>query len=213
MQVKDYAASTKLLKTYIAQSGGVIAKAEEERRNGNLENSFTIRVTDDKFEALLIDLQKTGVYLDHKNVNTRDVSAEYVDVNSRLKTKKKVEERYLALLARANTVKDILAIETELKSLQEEIEATESRQRYLQSQVAYSTIVLDYFQTIDTVTSPDNTISAQIRNALLEGWAICLYFLYSLIKLWPIWLLLILIIGLIRKYWRNRLIVPNPVNG
>ena len=209
MQIKNFAASTKVLKTYIAQRGGIISKAEEERRNGNLENSLTIRVTDNKFELLLTDLQKEGVYLDHKNINAQDVTEEYIDVSSRLKTKKKVEERYLTLLSRANSVKDILAIETELKSLQEEIEATESRQRYLQNQVAYSTITLDYFESIAPTTSPDNSLVSRLLNALKEGWDITLFFAYEVIKLWPLWIVLTILIAFFQRFRKNRLSVLN----
>jgi len=207
MQVKDYAASTKALKNYISHRKAFISNAKEERTDGNLDNSLTIRVEDNNFESLLEDLQKESVYLEHKNINAKDVTEEFEDADTRLKTKKKVEERYLALLARANNVKDILAIETELKSLQEEIEASEGRQRYLQNQVAYSTITVDYFQTITPAISPDNTFIPNVVNALSEGWKICLSFIYGFIKLWPIWLLIILLIFFIQKSRKSRLTI------
>ena len=213
LQVKDYAASTKALTAYIRQRKAFISNSEEDRANGTLENSLTIRVTDENFEPLVQDLLQESVYLEQKTITAKDVTEESVDIDTRLKSRKKVEERYLALLARAKNVKDILAIETELKSIQEEIEAAAARQQYLQNQVAYSTITLDYFQTNSPTHSPDNRISKRIAQALVAGWEGTVSVLILLLQLWPVGILVALMITIYLKSRKTRLAVANSPEG
>jgi hypothetical protein len=209
LQVKDYAASTKALIAYIKKRNAFISNSEEDRANGTLENSLTIRVTDENFEPLVQDLLQESVYLEQKTITAKDVTEESVDIDTRLKSRKKVEERYLALLARAKNVKEILAIETELKSIQEEIESAAARQQYLQNQVAYSTITLDYFQTTTPTHSPDNSIAKRIAQALVAGWESTVAVFLLLLQLWPVGLLVALMITIYLKIRKTRLAVAN----
>lgn len=212
LQVKDYAASTKALTGYIAHRKAFITNAEEDRASGTLENSLTIRVTDDNFEPLVQDLLRESVYLEQKTITAKDVTEEWVDIDTRLKSRKKVEERYLALLARAKNVKEILAIETELRTIQEEIEAAAAKQQYLQNQVAYSTITLDYFQTTSPTRSPDNSITKRIAQALAAGWEGTVAVLLLLLQLWPIGLLITLLVAIYLKLRKARLSVTSAPN-
>jgi hypothetical protein len=67
-----------------------------------------------------------------------------VDLTARLKTQKKLEERYLAILARAESVEDMLKVEKQLSVARGEIEKLEGRQRYLDNQVELSTISVSF---------------------------------------------------------------------
>ncbi|KAA5548170.1 DUF4349 domain-containing protein [Adhaeribacter rhizoryzae] len=209
LQVKDYAASTKALNNYIAHWKAFISNAEEDRASGTLENSLTIRVTDDNFEPLVQDLLKESDYLEQKTITSKDVTEEWLDNDTRLNSRKKVEERYLALLARAKNVKEILAIESELRTIQEEIDAAAAKQQYLQNQVAFSTITLDYFQTTSPTISPDNSLTKRILQALIAGWDGTVAALILLIQLWPIALLITLLVTLYLKFKKSRFSVIN----
>lgn len=65
-------------------------------------------------KKLLIDATKGVDKFDHKNIEVKDVTEEFLDVKARLKTKKELEDRYIDLLKKANNIKEILEIETRL---------------------------------------------------------------------------------------------------
>ncbi|MBQ0740603.1 DUF4349 domain-containing protein, partial [Aquimarina celericrescens] len=88
------------------------------------------------FDIVLDSICKTAEFVDFKNISTIDVTEEYVDITSRLKTKVEVKQRYETILrTKAKTVEDILMAEEKLSKLQEEIESAQGRLKYLGSKV------------------------------------------------------------------------------
>jgi len=79
----------------------------------------------------------------HRYVSSRDVTEEYIDVESRLNNKKILRDRLKQLLDQATAVKDVLAIEKELNRVQSDIDSMEQRIRSLKGKVDYATIDLD----------------------------------------------------------------------
>ncbi len=70
-----------------------------------------------------------------------DVSAEFVDVTARLRNARRLEARVLAVLAsRTGKVADLIAAETELAHVREDIERYEGRVRWLNARTALSTL-------------------------------------------------------------------------
>ena len=77
-----------------------------------------MRVPSKNFEALLKASEKAEREITNKNINARDVTEEYVDGETRLKSKKLFRTRYNQLLEKAVKVDDILAIEENIRVLQ-----------------------------------------------------------------------------------------------
>nr|MBP7533897.1 DUF4349 domain-containing protein [Chitinophagales bacterium] len=147
----------------------------------------------------------------YKNVRTSDVTEEYTDIQTRLKTKRDVMERYVEVLRKkAQKVTDILDAEEKIRVLQEEIEAKEGRLRFLQNQVAYSTLNLEFYQQ-STIQSEPNVVSRNFFSDLLEafvgGWHSILGLIVGLISIWPTLLILVGLYFLFRRFyvkWRDR---------
>jgi hypothetical protein len=146
---------------------------------------MVIRVPADKFDALLEELMKESIYTNYKNITAEDVTEQFVDTEARLKTKREVEQRYIALLKEAKKVQDILDIEDKLRVIREEIEATEGKLKLLNDKVNYSTIYLNTYQTLDYVPEPEKGFFSNVKEALIRGWRDLIGFVVSLIRLWP----------------------------
>ncbi len=56
-----------------------------------------------------------------------DASDEYIDIQSRIASKRAYLKRYRELLSKAATIKNILEIEEIIRTLQEELESQEQR--------------------------------------------------------------------------------------
>ena len=130
-------------------------------------------------------------------MTARDVTEEFVDIEARLRTKKEVEKRYLEILSKAATIKDILLVEEQLRVIREEIEAREGRLKYLQNQVSYSTINLEMYQKL--TFEPGFKFFSKIWKALKGGWKGLLNVLVGLVYIWPL-----LIIGVGVFIWIRR---------
>jgi CYTH domain-containing protein len=94
------------------------------------DQSVTVRVPTKLFQGTLEGVSKVGDEL-HREVNVRDVTEQYADLEIRLKNAEAVRQRLEALLAKAGKVEDALAVERELERLLSEL-------------VAFSTITANF---------------------------------------------------------------------
>jgi hypothetical protein len=146
-----------------------IASDRQSKFSDRLTYTMVIRIPATKFDPFLAAAVKGVDYFDRKEINVKDVTAEYLDHESRIKSKKEIESRYLQLLAKAPSVADILAIEKELGTIRTDIEATEGQLKFLKDQVQFSTLTVSFYK----VTSTPAFFSGQVSSAFLQGWKIC----------------------------------------
>ncbi|CAN5200523.1 DUF4349 domain-containing protein [soil metagenome] len=103
--------------------------------------SLTLRVPSDRFnDALrqLRDLREVEVV--SSNVESKDVTDQFVDLEARLRAKHAEEQRYIALLARADKIEDILRIDQALASVRTQIEQLTGQVNSIKSRTQFSTI-------------------------------------------------------------------------
>ncbi len=167
--------------------GGYVSHDNLQHYPGKIEESMTVRIPAENFDILLTRISGEAKKIDSKTINAQDVTEEYMDVRARVKTKKAVANRYKQLLQKANTIKDILAIEEELGNIQEEIESAEGRLQYLKNRIVFSTLHITFYKQTSTKVG----FFSKLGRALVKGWKGLLYFFIGLAYIWPF----ILIIG------------------
>ncbi|WP_167855690.1 DUF4349 domain-containing protein [Hymenobacter fodinae] len=198
--VKTNARMDSLTRAY----GAYISDASEERQEGQWEHQMKIRVLPGQFQQLLNSLNGLGT-LQSKTLGTDDVTAEHADKSARLRTKRAVEQRYVALLSQAKKIADILAIEEKIGEVREEIESTESRLKTLNDHIGYSTISLTYFQTLplNQPETPILSFASRFTQAFYNGWELLTGLVLAIVTAWP--LLLLGALGLVAfRTWRRR---------
>lgn len=87
-----------------------------------------------------------------KNENTDNVTLQYSDIESHKKALEIEQERLLVLLDKAESVEDIIALETRLSNVRYELTNYESQLRIYDNQVEYSTITLS-IQEVERMTA------------------------------------------------------------
>ena len=142
LSVEDFGATEKGITELVKQSGGYVAQFSEDRRYGDMRGGqWVLHVPTDRFDAVLEGASQLGVPT-NREVTAEDITEEYVDLSARLKSKQGIESRLLELVTKAGEVKDIVAVETELGRVREEIERIEGRLRFLADRVALTTITI-----------------------------------------------------------------------
>ena len=165
---------------------------------------MTIRVPNQNFDNLLQSMDKGLGNVISKNVGTDDVTEEYTDVSIRLENKLTYLEKYRDLLKKSNSTKDILEIQENIRALEEEIESSKGRLKFIDDKVKYSTIELTLIKNKprDSVTSKIG-FGSQFADSIAAGWNNFIGFLLGLISYWPFLLIIPIIIFAVRK-WRKR---------
>jgi Domain of unknown function (DUF4349) len=202
IQVKDVDASSRRANQLATKHGGYVSDSELTNSSYETTNRITIRVPIARFDSLLNELGTEAIHTAHKRISSQDVTEEYVDITTRLKTKIEVRDRYIDILrTKAKTVKDVLAAEEQIRIIQEEIEAKEGRLRYLKDQVGMSTIRLELYQAIEYHPEPDafhESFWTKLVGGLKNGWDMLQGIVIFFINIWP----LLLIGGVL--WWKRR---------
>ncbi len=188
--VEDYKKARTEIEKIVKSGNAYIGSENEQNSTYNITNNMEIRVLNKDFDLMVNKLLTVASHVNSKNVNAEDVTAQFVDIQSRLKSKKEIEKRYLDILQKASKVSDILEIEQKLGQIREEIEAKEGELKYLSDQVNYSTINLNFHQEFEYTPSDRPGFFGRMGNAFGNGWTGFLSFLVGIIYVWPLWIIL-----------------------
>ncbi|MDR1065093.1 MAG: DUF4349 domain-containing protein [Oscillospiraceae bacterium] len=111
-------------------------------RNPYRSASYTIRVPRENFDAMLEALSRLG-NITYRSTYAENVTEQYTDADSRLKARRIEEERLLAMLEKADTVEDMITIESKLSEVRYDIESLTSRLTNLDNRVNYSAVYVN----------------------------------------------------------------------
>ena len=228
IETMDYESSVKTVEELTEQYGGYIEYANigNDRISGG-ENqlrmaNFTLRIPADKLGEFETTCSSVGSVYDSR-LETENKTAVYVDLSARLKTYQTEEETLLNLLAEAENMESIIALNSRLSEVRYEIESIESNLRNIDSLVSYSTIYISLYEVItptplneDTPRTFSERVSASAAAALdnfkseISNIGVYLFgqfplaLLLFLIRALPWIILIIIIIVVVRKIIRRR---------
>jgi hypothetical protein len=197
---KTYAQIKDAVKKYKA----LIKNDSQYNDEEGISRRINIRIPNENFDAFITDISKGVNYFDLKSISSDDVTEEYIDVASRIKTKKVLEERYYELLKKASKVSEMLEIEKKLSEIREEIEAKEGRLRYLQNKVSMSTLDITFYKPIAQGRKATVSYGGRIGNAFVSGFNSISNFFIELLGIWPVIVTLVVLILLIRKRLKRK---------
>lgn len=147
LRVKKFDQTVRSLEEKVEKYGGYIAESNVARQGEEyLSGSITIRIPQTHFQNFLHDAEGEAAEVLQRNISGQDVSEEYVDLESRLKSKRVVEERLLSFMQNATKTEDLLKISADLAAVQEEIERIEGRMKFLENQTSYSTVTITLYE-------------------------------------------------------------------
>lgn len=196
------------LNTRITAAGGFIASRHRTNNTYEKATELTIRLPADKLDGTLALLPRIAVEIDYQNLDSRDVTAQWLDLETRLQTKRDVRDRYIDILRnRAQKVEDILNAEDKIRVITEEIEAKEGQLRYLRDQVSLSTLTLSLYETVEyRETGPTYTrgFGSKLADSLAFGWELVQDLLLGVVAIWPLLIIGGLLVWLFRRWRRSK---------
>ncbi|KFF14771.1 hypothetical protein IW15_04890 [Chryseobacterium soli] len=204
IQVGDVKKAQQQLGDILKKNKAYIQKEEYQNTDTAEKISLVIRVPHQEFDGLVNSFSDGIGSVTSKNISTNDVTEEYTDVSIRLANKKIYLEKYRNMLKTAATTKDILEIQENIRELEDEIDTSEGRLRFIDDRVDFSTLHLDlYKEKVRSSATSKIGFGSRFADSLTEGWNTFVGFSLGLIALWPFLLIIPLIIFLWKK-WRSR---------
>lgn len=107
------------------------------------DNLIIVRVPAPQFHEAVSEVGGLGDVL-HRQVSVQDVTAEFRDLELRLRNMYAVRDRVEKLLAQSKNVNEALEVERELERITTAIEQMKGRLKYLSELVAFSTIQVNF---------------------------------------------------------------------
>jgi hypothetical protein len=183
--------------------------------------SITIRVPaerlNDALERIRSESPKPVV---HENIDSQDVTQEYTDLQSRLRNLEAAEAQLQEIMGSANRTEDVLNVYNQLTQVREQIEITKGQIQYFEQSSALSSIAIELVpnasvQPLTIAGWEPVGVAKEALQALISGlkgvatfaiWAV----LYPLPMLVVVFGPLVVIVLVVRRFWRRRRSKPAP---
>jgi hypothetical protein len=140
--------------------------ADEQVHAADAEVSITVRVPGDDFDGVREQIGELGEVVE-QTVEAQDVTAEMVDVETRIESLRKSVARLQTMLGQSGDVAQLATVEGELARREQELEALLGQQRVLEDQVSLGTLTVELSE--DEAPVPDDD-AAGFRDGLRQGW-------------------------------------------
>ena len=157
LNVKDFEKAEQNIEKKVTEYGGYIVESNVYREDDeSVSGTITVRIPEKHFQKFLTAAEGEAADILDRTVTGQDVTEQYVDLKSRVKSKRAVEERLLDFMSDAEKTEDLLKISSDLAVIQEEIEVIVGKMNYLENQTAYSTVEISLFENRVIVPELDN---------------------------------------------------------
>ncbi len=215
LEVTDIRSAVEEAAGLVSDMGGFVAESSIRGREvGRRSGHMVLRVPQDQLDETLEDLRALGEVTGDE-LQTQDVTEEYVDLEARIRNLKRQEDRLLELLGRADTVEEVLQVERELGRVRADVESLQGRLDYLRDRVDLATVRLSLTE-VEKVTgvSPhgfqdlwERSVESMIAsvNRLLDQTADMVVWLFGALPMLIVLAVFILLLALILpRLWRKR---------
>ncbi len=130
---------------------------------------MVLRVPEKEFGPLVEDLKKVGRLVSATTAE-EDVTTKVIDLQTRITVQKRSIARITTLFERAEAIKDVMAIESELAARQADLDSLEQQAAYLAGQSTLSTITVSIDQTPPVAKHEKEKDRSGFVSGLSGGW-------------------------------------------
>lgn len=206
LECKNMDSAEKELKERVKTQGGYIESEDYSALsdwNDVKTMNFTIRIPKEKVDEFLDFLDGEGRIIS-KSENLEDVRLQYRDAKNHIKALETEQERILALMDKAETVDQLIALENRLTEIRYQLDSYHSEVLDYDNRVNFSTIYLDLRESINgkihdtgSYSFFDQVRDGFIRNLIGIRGFFATIALFSLVFIPQILLVILFILGIV----------------
>lgn len=199
LKVDDVAKMIADIESKSKEFGGYLIDSNLSVPEGASSGQISVRVPADKRAEALSAIKLLGIKVVSEYVVGQDVTDQYVDNGERLRILESTKSKFETILAEAKTVNDMLNVQQQLLSLQQQIDTIRGQQKFLEGSTSLSRITI-YLSTDelalpyapDTSWRPGVVFKEAVRSLILNvreaGTVLIWIAVYT-----PVWLVVLLI--------------------
>ena len=170
LETKEFEAAVQAVDALVKELGGWYESRSIHQGGSYRSVSATIRVPARNFSALM-ERAGEAAHKTYGNESQQDISEVYYDSEARLATQRTKLERLQALLAQAESMEDIITLESAISDTELQIEYLTGSLRKYDSLVSYSTVNLSLSEVYRLSTEQELplTFSQRLGGAFITG--------------------------------------------
>ena len=167
LEVTDVDDTLARVTTIVETAGGYISSSSRSGEGEYLYLSVTLRVPAAEFSDIMASLRGEGEVL-YEDIYSYEVTMQVLDLEARLENLRASEDAFLKLLDRAQTVADVVAVQSELSRIQGDIESYEAQLSSVKDQVEMASVMLSLSLPVSPINaaSGDFDLGYEISSAL-----------------------------------------------
>lgn len=145
--------------------GGFVASSTQ-TTGSSPSGDITLRVPVASFEVLVGDAQRLGK-VTTLTTTGQDVTSQYVDLQARITSLQDARSQFEQILAKAQSIGDILSVESQIDNLQTQIEQLQGQLQVLDDQTTYSTLTVQ----VSEASKAAPAVAPKAPSGLSKAWA------------------------------------------
>ncbi|MFB4169404.1 DUF4349 domain-containing protein [Virgibacillus sp. JSM 102003] len=155
IEVKRYQKAVNDIQSQVEDRGGYIVESNMHggSEDGSTNGQLTARIPQEQFREFVQLVEDGSSEVLESSISGQDVTEEYIDLESRLKSKRVVEKRLLSFMEQAKKTEDLLTISDDLAKVQGEIEEITGRMNYLENKADLATVTIHIQEKNVTISS------------------------------------------------------------
>jgi len=167
LEVEDADDALERVTAIAERVGGYITSSSRSGEGENLYLSATLRVPVAEFSSVMAALRDEGEIL-YEDIGSYEVTLAVLDLEARLENLRASEDAFLALLDRAESVADVVAVQSELSRIQGDIESYEAQLNGMKDQVEMASITVSLSLPVSPVevATGEFDLAYELSNAL-----------------------------------------------
>ncbi|NMB57410.1 DUF4349 domain-containing protein [Candidatus Beckwithbacteria bacterium] len=150
--VKDVKQTANEILTYTLENGGFMVNSSVTNPEKQANGQLVIRIPAEKLDATMEFLTRKAIKVASQNTTGTDITDQYQDNQARLDILQANLARFEEIMDKATTTDQILNVQREIFSLQDQIDAIKGQQKYMDETSKYARIVI--FLSTDELSLP-----------------------------------------------------------
>lgn len=198
----------------VEANGGFVASSESKQRENTdpaqrtLDIKLVTRVPSHQFQTTFEAIKKLSGNAPEENINTQDVTEDFIDLEARIKTQKALELQFLEIMRQANKVVDALEVQRQIAEVRTDIEKLEGRKRFLENRSSLSTITVNLHTPRPVIVISKTGFGQSLQEAVSDSVTLAsdlvLFFIRFGIMMVPITIFVLLPAALLIRYLMRR---------
>jgi hypothetical protein len=186
--------------TLVAARYGGFVSSSDSTTGKHRSGTIVLRVPADQFESALGAIKALGT-VSEERISGQDVTAQYVDLQARLRNWQAQEAVLLDLMSKATSIEDSIRVQNQLQDIQLTIEELKGQLRVLDDQAAFSTITVGMSEVgfVAPTPKPHSSLSKAWHDAVDGFVAVIAAVVVGLGYLVPLAILALIGWGLFRR--------------